>query len=102
MKLRSGWIILVAALPFVSLQTACGESERSAQETSATGTLRLRLTGQSSAGHAYCSGLGPPPFPPLAPLLASPRASRVKGPAANFWMLRACDRPAPPGLSLPG
>src|SRR6187431_1342727 len=51
MKLRSGWMILVAALPLVSLQTSC--SERSPQETSAAGTLRLRLTGESSAGHTY-------------------------------------------------
>ena len=53
MKLRSCWLLLVAALPLVSLQTSCGDSERSAQEISATGTLRLRLTGQSETGHTY-------------------------------------------------
>lgn len=51
MKLRSGWILLAAALPLVSLQTSCGQT--SPQEISDAGTLRLRLTGQSSAGHTY-------------------------------------------------
>ncbi|HEU5074659.1 MAG TPA: hypothetical protein VFU02_10805 [Polyangiaceae bacterium] len=51
MKLRSGWMLLVAALPFVSLETSCGQT--SPQEISDAGTLRLRLTGQSEAGHTY-------------------------------------------------
>ena len=51
MKLRSGWMLLVAALPLVSVQTSC--SEQSPQEISDAGTLQLRLTGQSSAGHTY-------------------------------------------------
>jgi len=51
MKLRSGWMLLAAALPLVSLQTSCGQT--SPQEISDAGTLQLRLTGQSEAGHTY-------------------------------------------------
>src|SRR5688572_6213675 len=51
MKLSSGWMLLVAALPLVSLQTSC--SQDSPQEISDAGTLRLRLAGQSEAGHTY-------------------------------------------------
>ncbi|HEU5074661.1 MAG TPA: hypothetical protein VFU02_10815 [Polyangiaceae bacterium] len=51
MKLHSGWILLAAALPLVSLQVSCGQT--SPQEISDAGRLQLRLTGQSEAGHTY-------------------------------------------------
>lgn len=54
MKLRSGWMLLAAALPLVSMQMSCGQSsESSPQEVSAAGTLRVRLTGESAEGHIY-------------------------------------------------